>query len=116
MELDIQQEGEVLVITPGGHQSVRIDTFTSTEFEVALREQIADSKGQLVIDLNSVTYISSAGIRVFVILAKELAAQNRNYLLCSLSKPVHEVFTVTGIDKVVSIFETRDDALASLKP
>ncbi len=52
--------------------SLGIDTLRSAEVESQLREVIDDESKNVIINLEDVPYISSSGLRVFIIIGKEL--------------------------------------------
>ena len=110
MELETTSEGGVLVVMPEG----RIDGFNSNEFQNALSAMIQEADSALVMDMERLTYISSAGLRVILQVAKNLQSQDKKLLLCSLSDAVGEVFRVSGFDRIIETHNTRTDAAASL--
>ena len=53
--------------------------------------------------MEQLTYISSAGLRVILLIAKALERQNVKFGVCSLSDPIREIFDISGFDKVVKV-------------
>ena len=106
--MDITQEtiGDKLVVSPEG----RIDSLTSPAFEAALLP-LVDRAGLVVIDCSKLTYVSSAGLRVFLTAAKTAKTKGGKIVLCSLTQGVQEVFTVSGFSKIIDMHATRDAAL-----
>ena len=92
MSLEVREErrGEGLLVWAAG----RIDSNTSAEFEQRLMTR--DAEARLVVDLSGVDYISSAGLRVFLILAKKMKAFGGRLVLCALPPPVKQVFDLSG--------------------
>jgi anti-anti-sigma factor len=72
-----EREG-VTIVAPAG----RIDTTTSGAVEDVLRRAVDAGARTLVVDLREVDYISSAGLRVFLMLAKRMQV----FCPCSASK------------------------------
>lgn len=68
----------------------------------------------MLVDLDEVRFLSSAGLRVLLRAAKVAKATNRAFALCALRPAVLEVFEISGFDRVLRTFATRDDALAAL--
>lgn len=93
----------------------RLDATNSKLFEEKILAVIDEGARQLVIDLSQVKYVSSAGLRVFLIASKRLTAPEAKLVLCSLQEPVKEVFDVVGFFSVFSIHGSRDEALNSLR-
>lgn len=65
----------------------------------------------LAIDLSQLDYISSAGLRVLLVVAKKVQQAKGKVVLFGLGPNVREVFSISGFDK---IFAIRDDAAAAL--
>ena len=108
--MNIQQnvcEG-VTVIAPAG----RIDTTTSGQLEEAIRQTVDNGTRDIVMDLSGVDYISSAGLRVFLVLAKRIRDLKGRLVLCGMTEPVRQVFHLAGFLPLFSIERSRDAALA----
>ena len=110
MDIGLERQEGALVAKPEG----RIDGINASDFEKALRDAIDEEGGSLVVDLAGLTYISSAGLRAILLIAKLLAQRNAKFGLCSLSDPIREVFEISGFDKIVSIHGSRTEALAAV--
>jgi anti-anti-sigma factor len=108
--MDIQQEKSdgVLVITPSG----RIDSTTSEAVEQALGRALDAGERRLVVNFERVSYISSAGLRVFLVAAKRLRAERGALVLCALGEPVRQVFDLAGFLPLFTVERSRDLALA----
>ena len=63
----------------------------------------------VVIDLASVTFVSSAGLRAFLIIAR---AHNGEVRLCCLRPDVRELFAISGFDHILGIYESHEEAVA----
>jgi anti-anti-sigma factor len=98
------------VIRPQG----RLDSSTSGEFEQGLLKRIEDGNLLLVIDLSNVAFISSAGLRVLLSVAKQVKAAGGKLVVCSLNTYVKQVFDVTGCTTLLDVFPTFDAAAAHL--
>ncbi len=107
MELKLNWSGETLVAQPVG----RLDGESAADFERQITEEIGDHS--LVVDFAELNYISSAGLRVILVLAKALKARECRLDLCCLSHPIQEVFRISGFDQIMNIHQTRKQALAA---
>ena len=107
MEITHETIGDKLVVRPEG----RIDSLTSPAFEAALMP-LVEKSSLVVIDCSSLTYVSSAGLRVFLGAAKAAKAKGGKIVLCALTQGVQEVFTVSGFSKIIEMHATLDAALA----
>jgi len=110
MDTRISMVGNVLVAEIDG----RIDGVTAREFEETVTSEISNREGPVVCDLSSVSYVSSAGLRSILVIAKRLSKAGAPFSVCGLSGPVAEVFRVSGFDKIIKAHENRQDALAAV--
>ena len=69
------------------------------------------AKRHMVVDFSRLDFISSAGIRVFLLAAKALRAVNGTLVLCAMKNHVREVFRVSGCYRIIPIEESRVSAL-----
>ena len=81
--------------------------------KIKMNSKIGDSARSVVLDFANLTYISSAGLRAILLIAKSLGAKKGELVLCNLSKRIAEVFSISGFDKILSIYATREEALAN---
>jgi len=102
------QQGAVRVLALSG----RLDTETSADLELALADLQAAGATHFLIDLADIGYVSSAGLRVLLALAKQLDGGRGSLRLCGLNAAVMQVFDVAGFSKLFLIYPTRDAALA----
>ena len=108
MQVD-QIEG-VLVISVTG----RIDGVNAQEFHNDLNRETDGSDNPVVLDLEKLSYISSAGLRSILLIAKTLKGRNTRFMLCSLPGPIREIVEIAGFDKIIDVLESRSDAIASI--
>ena len=92
----------------------RIDGVNARDFEEAMKAAINSDYSTVIIDLEGLSYISSAGLRVILLIAKTLRKRNAELVLCSLSNPIREVFEISGFDKIIPVHASREQALASV--
>jgi anti-anti-sigma factor len=110
LEIREVRTNDVLVVAPSG----RIDAVTSDDLERRLLALVAARGTRLVIDLADVEYISSAGLRVLLRLAKKAKEQSGRVVLSSLGPAVRQVFELAGFLSVFEVEASRDAALARL--
>ena len=67
-----------------------------------------------MIDLAGTQYISSAGLRVLLLLAKKLRAARGDLVLCALGPTVRQVFELAGFLSIFRVEPSRTQALARL--
>lgn len=111
MQITTHIYAEAEVVRPQG----RIDHASSASFEAALAPRIAAAiarPGPLVLDFAEIDYISSVGLRVLMIAAKQMREHQAPLLVASLQSVVAEIFAISRFDRVLSVVATLDDALA----
>ncbi|MCS6984238.1 MAG: STAS domain-containing protein [Leptospiraceae bacterium] len=105
-----KQVGEQLIIYLRG----RLDVQLSAEVEREINEILEKHpKGDVVINLAEVEYMSSSGLRVLVAVMRILKANSRRLKLCQLNSPVRKIFEVVELMDMFDIYETEEEALAS---
>src|SRR5262250_2918404 len=107
-----EQQGDFHVLALAG----RLDTETSADLELALQDLQATGANRFVIDLAEIGYVSSAGLRVLLALAKQLDGGRGVLRLCALNDAVKQVFDVAGFSRMFAIFPDRDAALGTAAP
>ena len=110
MELTIRKENGVVVASVKG----RINAVTAPDFENQVLESIGEDENILIINLNELEYISSAGLRVILATAKKLKAKQGDILLSGLQGAVKEVFELSGFHSIFKIFDTEKEALSNI--
>ena len=79
----------------------RLDTTTAPELEAVLKEEIA-GVSELVIDLSSLEYISSAGLRV-LLAAQKIMMKQGSMVVTHPNDVIKEIFEVTGFCDILTI-------------
>lgn len=92
-------DGSVLNIALEG----RLDTMTAPELETSIKDDV-DKVSSAVMDLKSLDYVSSAGLRVILSLHKSLAGKD-GLVVKNPNETVSEVFEVTGFSDILNIEE-----------
>ncbi len=108
MEIGQSRIGSFLVLRPAG----RLDNITSAEFQPVLLQAVA--AGDVIIDLDGVDYISSAGLRTLMT-ASKMRARDRRLAVTGLRGIVKEVFSISRFHHVIAVFESIEDAAAEWK-
>jgi len=92
----------------------RVDGANALEFHEALEAAISPDDTGMVLDFEGISYISSAGLRVVLLVAKTLQQQKAKLAVCSLSDSIREVFEISGFNKIVPVYAGTDEALSGL--
>lgn len=92
----------------------RLDATSAPEAEEQLKKCLDDGNNKLLIDMKGLDYISSAGLRVLLVVAKRLRQSNGKIALCQMVDSVKEVFDISGFSSIFNIFDTESEAVDNL--
>lgn len=79
----------------------RLDTTTAPTLEAELKESLGDVN-ELVIDMENLAYISSAGLRV-LLSAQKVMVKKGGMKVIHVNETVMEIFEVTGFSDILTI-------------
>lgn len=99
------------------HVRGRLDHSHAKNFEIALAPHLAGCTPEgspLVLEFSGVVYISSVGLRVLLLAAKQVKAQNGRIAIAALSPIVTEVFRVSHFNLVLTVYPDVAAAAAGL--
>jgi anti-sigma B factor antagonist len=108
---DEEIDADTHVIELGGE----VDLYTAPEFKERLVQVIEDGKKQLVVDLSKATFIDSTTLGVLVGGVKRLRTNEGQLSLVCSDRNITKIFEITGLDRVFTIYPTRDEAVSKLK-
>ena len=108
MSVTREKNGEILLVSTAG----QINSANAAELETQLLQWVEEGEHKWVLDMSGVEYISSAGLRVVLLLAKRLKQQGGRVVLCSLQPHVLEVVDISGFLSILDVADSRDAALA----
>lgn len=112
MEITASREGNTVLLKLAG----RMDALTVAKFEEnALRLPQDNEISGIVIDFLDLEYISSAGLRGLLKLAKGCRSANKKLACCNLKQDVAEVFRISGFNMVIKLCASLDEALTAVK-
>jgi anti-anti-sigma factor len=92
----------------------RMDAVTAPEIENKLSALVDGGEKRLVIDLKELEYISSAGLRCLLALAKKLKEKHGELAFANLQGHVTEVFKVVGFYSLFTVCNSVPEALDRL--
>lgn len=101
MEIKCNQEKNKIIIAVIG----RVDSVTAAEFEKKITE-ILHKERTIILDCDGLEYISSAGLRALLLIAKSAERLSTRVCLTRLTPLVQEVLEISGFD---SFFEVSNE-------
>ena len=111
MELRSNKESSATVVSVTG----RMDAITAPAFEKALNELIAAGETRFVVDLGGLDYISSAGLRGILAIAKLLKGKGGQVSFANVEGTVKEVFDISGFGSIFRMHDSVAGALSGFK-
>jgi anti-sigma B factor antagonist len=89
-----------------------VDLYTAPEFKQQLLDVISEGGKDVVVDFSDTTFIDSTTLGVLVGGVKRLRTQEGRLSLVCSDRNIRKIFEITGLDRVFTIYPTRDEALA----
>ena len=110
MNIESSLAGGVLVAT----LKDRMDALTAPEFDTWFSARMQAGETRLVLDLAGLDYISSAGLRSLLAVAKRIKAVGGAVVLCGLRGTVAEVFKMSGFTAIFTVVDSSEEALSAM--
>ncbi len=101
------QEGKSILALEG-----YLDAHTAPQFEKAVEEEFEAGRIQIIVDCSKLSYISSAGLGVFMSFVEEIREVGGDIKICGLTPKVFQVFEILGFP---ALFDIVDDIPAAMK-
>ncbi len=101
--IERSSQGDLSIIQLEGY----LDAHTAPQFEQAIQSEIDAGRHRIVIDCEKLTYISSAGLGVFMSFVEEIREQGGDIKICGLTPKVRQVFDILGFAEIFDICEDR---------
>ena len=110
LELKIStDDGSLLVQLIG-----RISYTESNEFQTKLDELLLKDERKIVFDCTELSFISSAGLRAILQLAKQAPTEDRKLVFYGLQENVAHIFDISGFTKILKIYSDKEQAVSAL--
>lgn len=107
MEITEDKRGDLFILVLKG----RLDSITSNKLEERFLALLDQGEKKVILDLSQLDYISSAGLRVLLMVSKRLRSANGKIVLSSMQDRVKEVFDIAGFSSIFTIFHSQEEAI-----
>jgi len=104
MELQNERRGASLVVRVSG----RLDAVSTPTFEAHCQQALAQGERDLILDFQPLEYISSAGLRGVLAVAKAVGAAGGEFALANAGGLVREVLEVSGFLRMFRLLDSLD--------
>ena len=93
-----------------------IDLFTAPEFKARIHDAIEAGRDRVVVDLMATTFIDSSSLGVLISAHRRLGLRGGRLIVACSAPAVLNTFKITGLDTVLEMARSREDALAAPAP
>ena len=100
----------ILIAMPVG----RIDGSNYLECQNILESGIDPEENAMILDFAQLGYISSAGLRVCLVVAKKFNEPGKAFGICNLSRSIRDIVTVSGFDQIIPLYESQSAAIEAI--
>ena len=100
----------ILIARPVG----RINGRNYLEYQNVLESGIDSDESALILDFAQLGYIGSPGLRVCLVIGRKFNGPGKAFGICNPSRLVREVFTVSGFDQIISVYESQGTAIEAI--
>jgi len=107
VQINVRQDQDLLIVSVDG----RIDTISAPDFQHQMEAIIQRGDKRIVMDLERLDYISSAGLRSILYTAKKVRSLGGTVSCCALQTMVQKVFDVSGFTGLIPVYGSVDEAL-----
>jgi anti-anti-sigma factor len=110
MKSHLERVGRATVLIADG----RLDFGAAAAFQAEVDAALAISAtmpGALIIDCGNLDYVSSAGLRVFMLAARAAQQGGIGFAVCALKPAVRDVLALSGFDRIIAVHADRATAL-----
>lgn len=112
MEIEVLEIGPVAIFRP---MTKRIDANKSAEFTQKYQEQLADGYKLVALNLSLVDFVDSSGLSSIVTAFRGMSTVGGTMAIFGATPTVIHLFKLTGMNRLLKIFETQDEAIAFLE-
>jgi anti-anti-sigma factor len=109
MQMSTRTSNDIHIVAIAGS----LDSGTSPEAQKSLDAAAAGAK-KLALDFSNLDYISSAGLRVLLGVAKKLRSSGGTLGMFGLNQSVREVFDISGFSSILPVYASEAEALAAM--
>ncbi|MEI6034254.1 MAG: STAS domain-containing protein [Verrucomicrobiae bacterium] len=110
IQLHESQHGDSTLVALSG----KLDASTTPTTEARLLELVREGNKFVAIDFSGVTYLASSGLRMLLVITRQITALEGKLVLCNLDQTMKDTLAVTGFLPYFCLAGTSDEALKVL--
>ncbi len=108
MNVSIEKNKDCVVVNIDG----RLDTSNYKTLEDQFIQLIEDDNLNIVVDCEKLAYVSSSGLRVFLVALKTLKKKQGKLFFCNFNDEIIEIFEVSGFVNIFNVCKTKEEAFS----
>jgi len=89
-----------------------LDAHTAPKLEEAIQALMDEGRFHIIVNFSDLTYISSAGLGVFMGFIEEIRNKSGDIKMCQMSPKIYRVFDLLGFPTIYQIFDREEEAMA----
>jgi len=101
------QDGDISILCLDGY----LDAHTAPQFEKVIQDEYDAGRCRIVVDCSNLTYISSAGLGVFMSFVEDVRQAGGDIKICGMQPTVYEVFEILGFPEIFDILPSQPEAI-----
>jgi anti-anti-sigma factor len=109
MQISSEKRESVAIVRLEGN----LDTNTAVDAQAYLSETIKGGADKIVVSLDQVDFVSSAGLRILLATAKQLGGGGELRIF-GLNETVTEIFEISGFSTILNVFGSEEEAVSGL--
>ncbi len=111
MEIYKTEQDEIPVL----HVEGRLDASSVPDFDGQWKKLMEEGTSKLVVNFEQLEYISSAGLRGVLMLAKTAKMKKANIIFSGMQHMVADMFRISGFASILQTTDTVDEAVQKLR-
>lgn len=110
MDIHIDKQGQTAIVELAG----QLNAVTTAEVQEQVLS-LAERGHNVLLDMGNVTYLSSAGLRLLLLLYRRITENEGRLVLSGLTEEITDIMAMTGFLDLFTIYETRALALQAIR-
>lgn len=106
MDIQSEKREQGTLLTVKG----RMDSSTASTFDAHCQQLVDSGETVVITDLTDLEFMSSAGLRSILVLAKKLKSVDGTMCFCGVEGMIKEIFTLSGFDNMFTFYDTAEEA------
>jgi anti-anti-sigma factor len=111
MNLRVEDLPMASLVIPQG----RLDFDAAPGFQEASERLLGTRPPAVIVDCAALDYVSSAGLRAVLLVARAAQRAGVSFGLCALQPAVREVFELSGFTRIIAVYADRATALTQVQ-